>query len=471
MNLSNGQYRSNSRPLCLPRYDYHRSKKQKVAAKKQNGKVNWYTDADLAAEMNALSFEERHQMEEDIHGVADMIEETETFIREKMDEMWAALDVMSETKKVAWDRAVFLRPSFAKDRSLHLMFLRAARFDIQRAAEALVMRFEWKKRLFGDDLLIHRITWQDLTPEDQAMVKSGFYHLIMDHDRTGRCTLYSRLCLWDVSNPKTFLRCAHYVVDAFQDHPEIQRKGAVSIGDVRGSWKSSFLQVIKVIGDAKEGIDRLPYHNASGHMLYDDPAADTFIKGIRAVMDPGHRMRHRFHIGSNLEIDYSLRAFGIDVSDCLDVESSTGPMSTAGIEEDIRRREEIDEEWRRSEAPYRDPSSRQALFPNPQDIILGRNKKVALAWPGNVAYHAVIAQFARQYLLVDDRESMEKTLIAVEILDIIHRGHRARFLARKETVWEVIDDLEAQRKVSQGLRDAARDIRENMLRGVSQKLR
>jgi len=318
-------------------------------------------------------------MEEDIHGVADIVEETEDFINQKINEMQKAMVYTHGNHKMAWDRAVFFRPFLAHDKPLHLMLLRATRFDAVRAAQSLVFRFEWKRRLFGDDLLIHRITWDDLRAEDQAMVKSGFHQLIIDHDRTGRGTLYSRLCLRDMSNPVVFYRSSYYILETLSNYPEIQRKGLVSIGDCRGSWKSSFFQIIKVIGDEKQAIDKFPYHNATSHLIYDDPKMDAFIKGIRAALDREHRMRHRFHTGSNLEIDYSLRAFGMNLSDCLDVNCSSGPMSTSGIEEDIRRRVKMDEEWRRLEAPYRDPSSRQALFPNPQDIILGHNRKVSQA--------------------------------------------------------------------------------------------
>jgi len=330
---------------------------------------------------------------------------------------------------------------------------------LEIAVDLILYIYEVKQILFGDDLLIHHITGEDLTAEDQALIRTGFYELIIDHDQTGWGTLYSRLCLWDVSTPMVFYRSTYYVVQALSDYPDIQRKGLVSIGDFRGSWKSSFLQIIKVIGESKEAVDKLPYHNATLHLIYDDPKVDTFIKGIRAVMSKEHQMRQRFHTGSNMEIEYALKAFGIDPSDSLDINSPTGPMSLSGVEEDIRRREKLDEEWRQSEAPYRDPSSREALFPNPQDIILGRNKKIASSWPGNMAYHALIGTNTNRYTSVDDEDRIAKTSIAIEILDIIHREYNARFLVRKDTIWEVMDDIEARKKVSQALRNFTREIR------------
>jgi len=459
MNLSGSDFPSNDRPCFLPLGNS--SKKQKLEIPGDITAIQRYTDADLAAEMNALTFEERHRIEQDIHGVADIIEETDEFVDEKILEMKESLSMIPDIKKTAWDRAVFLRPSLASDRPLHLMLLRAMRFNPRRAAAALVYQFEAKQNLFGDDLLIHRITWQDLTPEDQAMYRSGYQLLIPRRDRTGRGIMYSRLHLWDVSDPKVFLRATYYVAAAIEDEPAVQRKGVVSVADFRGSWKSSFLQVIKLVGDEKAVLDKLPYHKATGHLVYDDPNVDTFIQGIRAVLGKEHRTRHRFHCGSDIEIDYSLRSFGIDLSDYLALDSSKGPTSMMGIEEDIRQREKIDEEWRRSEAPYRDPLSRKALFPNPQDIIMGRNRKIASAWPGNMVYSRLIEQHAQLYIAVEDQDRIAKTSIAIQIHGILRTDYRARFLTRGDSTWEMTDDVDVQRKISQALRNAAREMRPN----------
>jgi len=134
--------------------------------------------------------------------------------------------------------------------------------------------------------------------------------------------------------------------------------------------------------------------------------------------------------------------------------------SSSIIDEDIRQRQELDETWRLFEAPYRDPSSRVALFPNPQDIILGRNKAVAMTWSGNILYHKVIQQNVHRYIDAQaiGTERICKTLISIEILHILNHKFDARFLSRKDTMWEVLDDFEAQKNISQALRTLAREI-------------
>jgi len=113
--------------------------------------------------MNSLTFEQRQVVEADIHGVGDVIEETATFIHDKIELMQEALaQLRSPGKLDAWERAIFLRPSLEQDRKIHLMFLRACKFQPNDAAILMAAYYREKRILFGDDLLIHRITWNDV---------------------------------------------------------------------------------------------------------------------------------------------------------------------------------------------------------------------------------------------------------------------------------------------------------------------
>jgi len=193
--------------------------------------------------------------------------------------------------------------------------------------------------------------------------------------------------------------------------------------------------------------DAVPYHEVSMHC----------------------GMRFRLHHGSSQELEYVLRTFGVDVSGELFRERSqfqVGGDLDESIEEDISRRQQLDEAWRQSEAPYRDPTSPTALFPNSQDIIMGRNKMVALAWPGNMMFHKVIQQYVYRYMKVQDSVSgrASKTAIAVEILHLLQDQHMSRFLARETIRWVVVDDHEARTKISQLLRTMAREIGTTMKR-------
>jgi len=204
-------------------------------------------------------------------------------------------------------------------------------------------------------------------------------------------------------------------------------------------------------------MESTPHRDVSMHMLYSDSALEGVIQRIRHLLPADFRMRVRLHLGSTLEAEYSLRTFGIDVSDQL---SAPEDAKCEGIDESIRKRQHLDEEWRQSEAPYRDPASLIALYPNPQDIIMGRNQAVTVKWPGNVLYRKVIHQFADRYVelqsIASDR--IERTAISLEILHLLRGQYNARFLSRNDDSWTVINDWEAQKKISHSLRSSARQI-------------
>lgn len=316
------------------------------------------------------------------------------------------------------------------------------------------------KWYYGVDLLICfvSISSPQLTEQEHALFRSGFYQLIPAHDRAGRGVAYSRMCQFHVANKnyKSLTRYLWYVESAIEDDPDMQRKGVVTVVDCGGKWKSSPFEYLHFFASYPQ--DAVPFHDASLHILYNEPTIDIFIRKARLLLRKDYRLRVRLHLGSMMENEYELKTFGITVSGQLGLNDSTGPLFPDSIEEEIRQRQKRDDEWRRSEARYREPNSQIALFPNPQDIVMGRNKLVAGSWPGNIIYHKVIGQHVQRYIEAHASDRIVKTLIAVEVLQLLHSTYCARFLARSETQWEVIDDSEAQKKISQALRMMAREV-------------
>lgn len=417
-----------------------------------------YTDSDLAKEMNALTFQERQSMEEDIHGVGGVIDETPILVETTIARMMEEVDRMPLYRRDAWDRATFLKPSLLKDERLFLMILRARRFDATASAILLVNYFETKRTLFGDDLLIHRITWQDLTTEEQDIVRSGIYRIFSGREQSGRGISWNRLSQWDFNKyeHKALMRTMWYLRMAIEDDPEMQRRGIVSVGDFRGTWCSSPHQVLHFSKVASQAlVDNAPFHLVSIHAIMDNPTVENFVQTYRKFCKKENRLRHRLHTGSSLEIQYSLRTFGIVLGDHTD-----GIHSPENIEQDIRQRQEVDRKWRESEARFRDPLSPVALFPNPQDIILGRNKKVGHNWQGNTAYNRLIASQSSKYAEVNTPR--EKTAIANKILEVVTLDYQARFLSREKMCWEAIGTTETLRKISQALRTEVRRVKQTL---------
>lgn len=228
-------------------------KQQAYRRKQQTGAE--YTEEDMAKDMNALSVEERQAVIQDIHGVPDLISETPAFIRSKVDETKEVLQNLTSTSyRAAWDRASYLRPELESDAHF-LIFLRAKKYNTFDAANWLLKFYDTKREVWGEDLLVHRITWNDLTPSDQAIARTGPSRLLpKNNEESSKSScpdiLYYRNFLWDVTqDPMGLTRVMMYsFYPILYDADIAQRKGLNVISDFRGKWKATNVQYLQYLG-------------------------------------------------------------------------------------------------------------------------------------------------------------------------------------------------------------------------------
>jgi hypothetical protein len=143
-------------------------------------------------ELNQLSQEARERAQEQVHCVVDeLIEEEPEFVERRLAQME---DEISKNRKTfAYDRALFLSPSYVRGRDFSLMFLRATDFHPRKAAECMIAHFELKLDLFGLECLARSITLEDLNEEDMVTLEAGNCQYLPEKDRGGRavfCGLY-----------------------------------------------------------------------------------------------------------------------------------------------------------------------------------------------------------------------------------------------------------------------------------------
>jgi hypothetical protein len=147
-------------------------------------------DAYLIREMNELSVQERQKVLEEIHGVADVQEETPDMVAEALGELAGAMCNLPRSARRALDRAFFLKPSIEKDSKFKLMFLRADYYDAGKAAMRMAKFFEHKLELFGEDKLVKKITLEDLNEEELKILRFGSSMRLAEKDPTGRPILF-----------------------------------------------------------------------------------------------------------------------------------------------------------------------------------------------------------------------------------------------------------------------------------------
>lgn len=146
------------------------------------------TTSMLVEEWNQLSFQERERVQEEVHGVAtNMIDETPQLVQQKLMELDE--EIRKVRRRNAYDRALFLSPTYVRNPAFRLIFLRADGFHPREAANRIVRFFEFKQELFGVGKLVKDIRLTDLEEEDRALYLQGTVRFLPKKDRTGRSVL------------------------------------------------------------------------------------------------------------------------------------------------------------------------------------------------------------------------------------------------------------------------------------------
>lgn len=146
-------------------------------------------DAALARHLNVMSLQERTELFEEIHGVLKPIEETPSFIHQKLHLLEVELNKIPDGKKHGYNVASKVNREYVYDQKFKLMFLRVDRFDEKKAAIRLVTFLDRKLECFGISLLTRRVFFSDLDIGAQSMLRSGAMQVLPSRDRSGRVVI------------------------------------------------------------------------------------------------------------------------------------------------------------------------------------------------------------------------------------------------------------------------------------------
>jgi hypothetical protein len=134
--------------------------------------------------MNQLSLQERERTFDEIHGVQPIVQETPQLITWALHQFQVAVSRIPQ--KPAYLVALQQSEAYVKSPQFALMFLRAASFDINAAAQKCVNFCQGKLDLFGLEPLTRSLQLSDLDPDDLACLRSGAYQILPARDSAGR---------------------------------------------------------------------------------------------------------------------------------------------------------------------------------------------------------------------------------------------------------------------------------------------
>jgi hypothetical protein len=153
-------------------------------------------DSFLATELNKLSFLNRENINEEIHGVRCLCpEETPQMLEAALEQLSLELADIPCSEKQAFLQSQRLFPNnrYVNDHHFRLTFLRCELFDARKAARRLVRHLDFVFEIFGNktEILGRPIRLTDLAPKSLKLLRSGCLQLLPVRDSSGRRVFFT----------------------------------------------------------------------------------------------------------------------------------------------------------------------------------------------------------------------------------------------------------------------------------------
>jgi hypothetical protein len=150
-------------------------------------------DSFLGKKLNLLSFQQRNDIQEEIHGVrSGARRETPEMIKEGLQHIVDELFMLPDFEKRAYLRVQELvrqqqrESGYINKPDFYLRFLRTERWNGKKAAKRLVMFLDLLLELYGECALQRPIKMADFSDAELKDIKSGQIQLLPFRDRSDR---------------------------------------------------------------------------------------------------------------------------------------------------------------------------------------------------------------------------------------------------------------------------------------------
>jgi len=435
----------------------------------------------LAHALSSLSFDERQKQQEILHGVDTEIPENDAMVNEAFQSLNEHLDKVKRGS--AYETAESLDVSYVSDTCFRLLFLRGNRFDAKAAADQMIRYFQMKINLFGIEKIVKDITISDLDDDDRACLRTGT-HQVIGTDQAGRTIWFNLPGLRDFKTLENELRSRYYMAMELLKSEQAQRRGVVMVTYAIDRYRDSINGAGYV--EHVHQILALPIQRVALHYCVSNQKEYILGSAALAVIPVKDRSRIRMHLGSHMEIQYTLSTYGIPARQ-LPLQSMTNDVR---LEPHLRwynecfgrdtggKLEMKDEIMSNSMEPRcsnllslnvkmsdgiqihhgiesikSNATSGSAVLikrPGRNDVVLGRNIK----GHGNQLMMSLVRELANDY---DSAGRGKKSSVAYSIIERIHQeGGRFLQQRRADGNWEEVPDDFARSKISKCFRNHRR---------------
>jgi hypothetical protein len=349
------------------------------------------TTALIAKTMNQLSIKDRELAYEDLHGVSAAVHETPALIAESCHKLEQCLQKIRH--KPAFDMAQTIQSSYVQDARLRLMFLRAERFDVDRAARRLVKYLDWKLILFGPERLCQwHIGLDDLDADARFMVESGLSQVLPERDSRGRVvTVVAANYIRRLQrSSQSVLQMTYYVGMSIVEDESNQKNGMANICyglgpdemDMSAEAQRSTWEGTSLASCMPMRVEGVHFCTPRSGMSF---ALNLMCRSVGLFI----RSRIRIHSGSHLECEYALLSFGLPIG--MLPFTTESELKLGNHKNWVQRRIVKEQELKRGEGFFWGIE-----LPGRNDVLLGQGKPIQ-EHPGNLRLHDLVRLYMEEY--------------------------------------------------------------------------
>ena len=301
------------------------------------------------------------------------------------------------------------------------MFLRADKFNAQKAAERLIEWFDWKLQLFGKEKLCQTIRLSDLDKDDVQTIQYGLLQILPSRDSRGRIVFMNAPTYFKDTfrTSESGIKTLYYMVMSAMEDVNSQRSGSVLLFYGLGPEKSYNPRKRELFLKAAKLISALPWRLDAVHFCVPSPVkgadSSSFIIGpfvalVQNAIGKHFRARFRVHCGSHTECQYALMTFGLP-STLLPITSEGQELKRTNHVKWFKRRKAKEKQLaitlKRQSKNAMDMAMHQGEFdeslyfngvdlPSQLDVLLGRGKPLT-EHAGNRRLDELVRAYYNEY--------------------------------------------------------------------------
>eukprot|EP00531_Pseudo-nitzschia_arenysensis_P004538 CAMPEP_0116145480 /NCGR_PEP_ID=MMETSP0329-20121206/16616_1 /TAXON_ID=697910 /ORGANISM="Pseudo-nitzschia arenysensis, Strain B593" /LENGTH=503 /DNA_ID=CAMNT_0003641089 /DNA_START=98 /DNA_END=1605 /DNA_ORIENTATION=- len=407
-----------------------------------------FVDDILSNELLQLSLQDRNAINEEIHGVQTFArEETPELLSKALEKMQTEIDMIPN--KNAYDRSQQVPNTYVNSSEFRLRFLRCELFDERSAASKMVKFLDLLSELFGDFALRRQVQMSDFSREEMQAFRVGHQQLLPYRDRSGR-RIFALVGGLGVTVPLvTRVKILVYTILVASDDVETQQKGITTIiwpgtktpkDDQVGNLKFDRILFLKRV------FEFLPVRTCSMHFSFPSTPFFQVIRTLFMLSMPSLIKRMKFHVGENIERQYSIKSYGVPVE--LIPLTDTGNIKTTYLKQWMKLRR-IVEVMKMTESGE-DNSVSIIECPGSNDVVFRSGTSMS-CHPGNVRFRCLVESKHEIPSIVSQTTQAE---LAEQLIEEIEaRGGRFLKWDNRGYWTELTDRLQIHTKVALSIRD------------------